>query len=125
MPLRHTVGMPSLAFANTIQNALRPIMLIVLLRFAIGPLYIQKMLPAIAKIYLASGIMVAVILGLEQLVIHIEFLHKNTLFSQALSILGIGGIATIVYFGSITLLKVEEITIVKKAISSKFSKVEQ
>ncbi|MDQ2906165.1 MAG: hypothetical protein M3Y81_21810 [Chloroflexota bacterium] len=122
IPLRHTIGMPALAFANTVQNALRPIMLIVLLRLAIGPLRIREMIPATAKICVATGVMIAVIVGLEQLTSYSGLLSQHTLFSQLLAVLGIGGIATIVYFGMVALLKVEEITIVKKAVSAKFSK---
>ncbi|MEO6889518.1 MAG: lipid II flippase MurJ [Ktedonobacteraceae bacterium] len=122
IPLRHTVGMPALAFANTVQNALRPIMLIVLLRLAIGPLRIREMIPATMKICVATGVMIAIIFGLEQLTSYSGLLSQHTLFSQLLAVLGIGGIATIVYFGMVALLKVEEITIVKKAVSAKFSR---
>ncbi len=122
IPLRHTVGMPALAFANTVQNALRPIMLIVLLRLAIGPLRIREMIPATAKICVATGVMIAIIFGLEQLTSYSGLLSQHTLLSQLLVVLGIGGIATIVYFGVVALLKVEEIAIVKKAVSAKFSR---
>ncbi len=120
IPLRHTVGMPALAFANTVQNALRPIILIVLLRLAIGPLRIREMIPATVKICLATGIMIAVIWGLERLTSLSGWFSQNTLFTQLFSVLGIGGIATIVYFSSVTLLKVEETTLVRKAIAQKF-----
>src|SRR5436305_14475375 len=47
LPFSQTIGMPALAFANTVQNSLHAIILLVLLRMAIGSMHVRKMIPAI------------------------------------------------------------------------------
>lgn len=122
IPLRHTVGMPALALANTVQNALRPIMLIILLRIAIGPLRVREMIPATIKIFLATAAMVAIIIGLEKLTAYSALFSMDTLSGRLFTVIGIGGVAVIVYTGLLVLLRVEELTIVKNALLSKFGR---
>src|SRR5437588_12754272 len=46
LPFWQTIGIPALAFANTVQNSLHPIIMLVLLRLAIGPMPVRAGIPA-------------------------------------------------------------------------------
>src|SRR5438046_2816068 len=65
LPLSKTVGMPALAFANTVQNSLRPVLGLILLRMAIGPMHLGRLASTVLKILLAAALMVAVALGAQ------------------------------------------------------------
>ncbi|HVU66169.1 MAG TPA: hypothetical protein VHD63_03530 [Ktedonobacteraceae bacterium] len=108
------------AFANTLQNALRPLMLLVLLRLAIGPLRVRELLPATAKICLATGAMVAVIIGLEHLISLSSWLAQHQRLNQLLTVGGVGSLAIMVYLSLVGLLKVEEMSLLRKALAQKF-----
>src|SRR5207247_8935630 len=55
-----TIGMPALAFANTVQNSLHAIILLVLLRVIIGHLRIREIIPTVLKILVATATMVTI-----------------------------------------------------------------
>lgn len=65
LPFWHTIGMPALAFANAVQNSVHAVVLLVVLRIAIGPLKLSQMIPAVLKIMLATAVMVAIAWGLQ------------------------------------------------------------
>jgi putative peptidoglycan lipid II flippase len=121
-PLRHTVGMPALVMANTVQNSVRPIMLIILLRMAIGPLRIREMVPTVLKIFLATGVMVIIALGLQYGIHYVPLFSLTHVTGRFLTVIIVGALAAIAYFGTITLLKVEEITVVRDAILAKLGR---
>ncbi|HXL37103.1 MAG TPA: lipid II flippase MurJ, partial [Ktedonobacteraceae bacterium] len=47
LPFWSTIGMPALAFANTVQNSLHAIILLVLLRMVIGHLGLREIMPTV------------------------------------------------------------------------------
>ncbi len=55
LPFWSTIGMPALAFANTVQNSLHAIILLVLLRMAIGHIRIRELIPTVLKILVATA----------------------------------------------------------------------
>ncbi|HET9920973.1 MAG TPA: lipid II flippase MurJ [Ktedonobacteraceae bacterium] len=122
LPFWQTIGMPALAFANTVQNSLHAIILLVLLRFAIGSIHIRQTLPTVLKILLAAAALVAVAWGLQTLFSHIALFSLQTLLGELLTVLLAGGLATAAYLGCILLLKVEEVSLLKGAILAKLGR---
>ena len=93
LPFWQTIGMPALRFANTVQNSFHPIILLVLLRKAIGPLRVREIVPAFLKISVATAAMVAVAWGLQLLLAHVGLFSLNHLSGQFLTVIVIGLIA--------------------------------
>ena len=125
LPFWQTIGMPALVFANTVQNSLHAIILLILLRVAIGSIHIRQMLPALLKICLATLAMVAVGWGGQLLLGQLSFfrLGENTsLIARLLMVIIVGGLAAGVYIGMVILLKVEEVGLVKSAVLAKLGK---
>jgi putative peptidoglycan lipid II flippase len=122
LPFWSTIGMPALAFANTVQNSLHAIILLVLLRMTIGTMRMRKMVPTVLKIIVATAAMVAVALGLQKVVGHIALFSLNTLVGSFLTVATVGGLATSVYIGLVLLLKVEEVDLLKGTILAKLGR---
>lgn len=122
LPFFQTIGIAALAFANTVQNSMHAIILLILLRKAMGSLHVRQTIPAILKICLAAVAMGAVAWGLLLLLSHISLFSLDHLLGQFLTLLAAGGVAAAVYVGAILLLKVEEINLVKKAVLAKLGR---
>jgi putative peptidoglycan lipid II flippase len=122
VPFRNTIGMPALAFANTVQNSLHPIILLVILRMTIGPLHLREILPTTLKICLATAAMVAVAWGLQVAFGHVALFSTGHLSGLFLTVIIVGAIAVAVYLGGIFLLKVEEVRLLKTMIVAKFGR---
>lgn len=122
LPFWQTIGMPALAFANSVQNSLHAVILLVLLRFAIGHLRIREMIPAFLKIVVATVAMVAVAWGLQVLLDHVALFSLEHLLGRLLTVGVAGGAATLVYVGSVLLLRVEEVRLVRGAVLAKLGR---
>ena len=122
LPFYSNIGVAALAFANTVQNSSHALILLVLLRLAIGSLHIRRTIPAILKICLAAAIMGVVAWGALVLLAPISLFSLNHLLGQLLTLLIAGGLAVAVYVGAILLLKVEEIHLVRRAVLAKLGK---
>ena len=122
LPFWSTIGMPALAFANTVQNSLHALILLVLLRMAIGSIHIRKTIPTILKILLAATAMIAVAWGMQILLSHIGIFSLNNLLGQLLTVIVAGGLASLVYIGGVMVLKVEEIGLLKGAVLAKLGR---
>ena len=122
LPFWRTIGMPALAFANTVQNSLHPIFLLVLLRMAIGPIRIRETIPALCKILVATAVMVVVAWGVQVLLGHVALFSLSRLLGQFLTVVVVGGLAGVVYVGLVLVLRVEEVGVVKGAILAKLGK---
>ncbi len=122
LPFWQTIGVPALAFANTVQIALHTIILLVLLRLAIGPMRVREAVPAVIKILGATAAMVAVAWGLQLLLGHISLFSLNHFIGRLLMVIVAGGIASVVYIGGVILLRVEEVRLVKVAVLAKLGK---
>ncbi len=119
LPFYSTIGMPALAFANSVQNSLHAIILLVLLRMAIGTIRVRETMPTILKILLAATGMLVVAWGLQALLGHAALFSLNTILGQLLTIIVVGGIAGMVYIGGVLLLRVEEVALVRNAVMAK------
>jgi len=103
--------MPALAFANATLNSGHAIILFVLLTIFIGNLGLRELWAGLWRIVLASAVMGGVIWGL------LIFLPQwqPTLFTldslrgQALTVVGAGVPAALIYFTLVSLLGVQEI----------------
>ncbi len=122
LPFFRTIGIPALAFANTVQNSMHAVILLLLLRRAIGSLHVRTTIPSLLKICAAAALMGLVAWGALALFSHIALFSLNYLLGQLLTVIVAGGLASAVYFGAITLLKVEEVDLVKNAILAKLGK---
>jgi putative peptidoglycan lipid II flippase len=119
LPFWSTIGMPALAFANTVQNSLHAIILLVLLRVAIGHLRVREIMPTLLKILVATAAMVVVAWGAQVLLAHIELFSLDRLLGQLLTVAIAGGLAVVVYLGGVLLLRIEEVGLVKGAVMAK------
>ena len=122
LPFWQTVGMPALVVANTVQNSLHAVILLVLLRMTIGPLRLREIISAFLKISAATIAMVAVAWGLQVLFGHIRLFSLNHLTGQFLTVLVSGLIAVGVYVGGVLLLRVEEVGMMKGIVMAKLGR---
>lgn len=122
LPFNQSWGMPAMAFANTVQNSLHAIILLVLLRMAIGSLHVRKMLPAVGKILVSTVVLVAVAWGLQKLLVHAPVFSADTFIGHLSTLVVAGGLAAVAYFGFVYLLKVEEINLLKGAVLAKLGR---
>ncbi|TMD41967.1 MAG: murein biosynthesis integral membrane protein MurJ [Chloroflexi bacterium] len=122
LPFWQTVGMPALVVANTVQNSLHAVILLVLLRMTIGPLRLREIVSAFLKISAATIAMVAVAWGLQVLFGHIRLFSLNHLTGQFLTVLVSGLIAVGVYVSGVLLLRVEEVGMMKGIVMAKLGR---
>jgi putative peptidoglycan lipid II flippase len=122
LPFWQTIGMPALVVANTVQNSLHAVILMVLLRVAIGPLLLREIIPAFLKISAATAAMVAVAWGLQALLGHVGLFSLNHLSGQFLMVMVVGLVAVGVYVGGVLLLRVEEVGLMKGIVMAKLGR---
>jgi len=122
LPFWQTIGMPALAFANTVQNSLHAIVLLIILRVVIGHIRIREMIPAVLKILVATAVMVAVAWGTQLLLGHIALFSLSRLSGRLLTVVVAGGLASLVYLGCVLVLRVEEVGLVKEAVMAKLGR---
>jgi putative peptidoglycan lipid II flippase len=122
LPFFRTIGIPALALANTVQNSLHAVILLLLLRRAMGSLHMRTALPTLLKICLCSALMGLVAWGTMALLGRVELFSLTRLPGQLLTVIVAGGLACVVYFGAILLLRVEEIDLIKAAILAKLGR---
>jgi putative peptidoglycan lipid II flippase len=122
LPFWQTIGMPALAFANTVQNSSHAIILLVLLRMTIGSIHVRRMIPAVLKILVATAAMVAVAWSLQIALGHVALFHLDRLLGQLLTVVVAGGVAAGVYIGGVLLLRVEEVGLLKGAVMAKLGR---
>jgi len=122
LPFWHTIGMPALAFANTVQNSLHAIILLFVLRAAIGPINIRPLIPTVLKILLATAVMVAIAWGLQMIMGRVAIFSLNTFLGQLLTVAIAGGFAAAAYFAVALLLKVEEVGLLKGVVLAKLGR---
>ncbi|GAC1378032.1 MAG: murein biosynthesis integral membrane protein MurJ [Ktedonobacteraceae bacterium] len=122
LPFWQTMGMPALVLANTVQNSLHPIILLILLRMSIGSIHVRQTVPALLKICTATAAMVGVAWGLQIVLGHTRLFSLNHLSGQILTVIVVGCLAAGVYIGGVMLLRVEEVGLVKSAVLAKLGK---
>ncbi len=122
LPFWQTIGMPALAFANTVQNSSHALILLVLLRIAIGSIHLRKMVPFVLKILLATAALVALAWGLQLLLGHIALFSLERFSGRLLTVVVAGGLAAGAYFALVLLLRVEEIGLLKSVVLTKLGR---
>ncbi len=122
LPFYSTIGMPALAFANTVQNTTHGIIMLILCRVVLGGLHIRRNLPALLKILGAALLMGFVAWLLQALLGHIALFSLETTSGALLTVIVAGGAAAVAYFGCVLLLRVEEVSLVRDAVLAKLGK---
>jgi hypothetical protein len=85
-------------------------------------MHISKLVPALAKILLATAIMVGIAWGLRAAFAQVGLFSLQTLLGRLLTVVIAGTISTAAYFAIVTLLKVEEVVLLKGAVLAKLGK---
>ncbi len=121
VPFAPTIGLPAIAFANTALNSGQAIVLFILLTLMIGDLGLRNLGGGLARIGLAAAAMWAVCWAglrfLPSLAPHLFTL--TNLRGEALTVVVIGGAATIVYFALIIAFRVEEINMLGAVVRAR------
>ncbi len=113
LPLVGQIGMPVLAFAQAVQNSAHALILLFLLRRAIGPLAGEGLLLALGKICLASALMGVLCWALLHLVSPLSLFSLEHLPGQLLTVIVTGGAGTAAYFALIHLFGLEEVRLLR------------
>ncbi|HTK06718.1 MAG TPA: lipid II flippase MurJ [Ktedonobacteraceae bacterium] len=121
LPFYSTWGLGAMAFANTVQNSVHGIILLVLLRMAIGSIHFRRMIPTVAKIVLASALLIGVAWGVQFLLGQISFFSHGFL-GWLLTLILAGGLGVAVFGGCVLVLKVEEVNLLKGAVMKKLGR---
>jgi putative peptidoglycan lipid II flippase len=121
LPFYGSWGLPAMAFANTVQNSVHGIILLVLLRMAIGSLHVRRMIPAVGKVVLASLLLVGVAWGVQLGLGQIAFFAHGFL-GGLLTLVLAGGLGVVVFGGCVLVLKVEEVNLLKGALMKKLGR---
>jgi putative peptidoglycan lipid II flippase len=119
LPFYKTIGVAALAFANTVQISAQAIILLILLRMAIGPLNIRATIPTILKICFAALLMGVAAWAIQLGLANVALFSLKSIVGQFLTLIIAGGIAVVIYFGTILLFKVEEITMLRGIVRAK------
>jgi putative peptidoglycan lipid II flippase len=122
LPFYRTIGMVALVSANTVQNSAHAVILLILLRLAIGPLHIRNNLLVFLKIGVSATLMGFAAWGMLLILNNIALFSLSHFIGQLLTLLVAGGIAVVVYFGAIFLFKVEEVRLIRTVILTKLKK---
>jgi putative peptidoglycan lipid II flippase len=109
LPFVGSIGMPALAFAQSFQISMHALILLFLLRRALGPLAGEGLLAALGKICLASAIMGGVCWLLLHLVSPLALFSLQHVAGQLLTVLITAGSGTLVYFALIHFFGLEEV----------------
>lgn len=121
LPFGLTIGLPALAFADTAKNTSHALILFVLLTLAIGDLGMRHLVDGVGRIVVAAAAMgvvcvVAVALLPSQLPELFGLAHTP---GRALTLVVAGALGVAVYFGLVTLLRVEEVRLIGGIVRSR------
>jgi putative peptidoglycan lipid II flippase len=123
VPFAQTIGLPSIAFANAMQNSSHAIILFVLLTFTIGDLGMRQLADGLARIGLASAGMAAVawlvLASLPRL--NASLFTTDRIAGSFLLLVLAGGLASIVYFALVGWLGVSEVRLLGGIVRGKLT----
>jgi putative peptidoglycan lipid II flippase len=109
LPFVGSIGMPALAFAQSVQTSAHALILLFLLRRAIGPLAGEGLLAALGKICLAALIMGAICWGLLQVVSPLSLFSLQHFSGQVLTVVVTAGGGALAYFVLVHFFGLEEV----------------
>lgn len=124
LPFWNTIGVSALAFANTVQNSVHAIFLLLVLWRVIGSLHLRSMLPALLKIGISTCVLVGVAWGGQWLMAasHLRIFALDRFIGRLVVVLAAGSLAAAAYFAVAILLKLEEVALLKGTIMAKFGR---
>ncbi|MBF6590638.1 MAG: hypothetical protein IVW57_08920 [Ktedonobacterales bacterium] len=115
LPLSGSVGMPAIAFANTVLNSGHALILFVLLTRAMGDLGTRELLRGVARIALAALAMGALCWALLAVLPWLlpPVFGLGHVSGQMLAVLVIGGLGALLYFALAARLGIEEVRLLR------------
>jgi putative peptidoglycan lipid II flippase len=105
-----------LALANTIQIGLHALLLLILLLGAIGTFPGRNLLTTTVKVVVASAVMAAIVLAINQLIPASSFGHLNHLIAVIVPV----AVATAAYGALLVLFRVEEVSLLRDVVIARF-----
>ena len=122
LPFVGSIGMPALAFAQAVQNSAHALILLFLLRRAIGPLAGEGLLGALGKICLASALMGVVCWLLLQAVSPFTVFSLQHFTGQLLTVIITAGGGTLIYFLLGRLFGLQEVRLLGSLVRRRFGR---
>ncbi len=124
LPFWHTFGVSALTIANSVQNSVHAVFLLIVLWRVVGSLHLRSLLPALSKILIATAVLVVVAWGLQWFFAqsHLHIFSLDWFVGRLLIVVIAGGLATVAYFVMAMVLKIEEIALLKGAVLAKLGK---
>lgn len=121
VPFSRTVGMPALAFGDTVKNASHAVILLVLLTLSIGNLGSRDLLGGVGRILVAAAAMAIVCWGLLHLLpaVALGVFDVATARGNALIFIVAGGLGGVTYFAVANWLKIDEVRLIGGVLKSK------
>ncbi len=110
--LLHPLAILGLALANTLQIGLHALLLLVLLFRSIGALQGRHLAATLVKVIGASGAMALITLTAQRWISSLDLGHAGPLLAVVVPL----GLAVAVYFVLLTLLRVEDVTVMRHAL---------
>jgi putative peptidoglycan lipid II flippase len=127
LPFGGTIGMPALAFADTLKNASHAVILFVLLTLVIGNIGTRALTDGIWRILLAALVMAVLCTGLQSVLPGMlpQVFNTSKTSGQALIFLVAGAAGAVAYFALVTMLGVEEVKLIGSIIRSRLGRSRQ
>jgi putative peptidoglycan lipid II flippase len=124
VPFWHNYGVSALTIANSVQNSVHAVFLLIVLRRVVGSLHLRSMIPAVGKILVATAVLVLVAGGLQWIFAqsHLSIVSLDSFVGRLLIVVIAGGLATVAYFAVAIVLRIEEVALLKGAVLAKLGK---
>lgn len=123
VPFGLTIGLPALAFANTMYIVSHAIILFILLTLAIGSFTNRALLGGVGRILLAAAVMGLICWLGVTILPHVapSLFALDSLRGEALTVVIVGGLGSLAYFVLVHLLGVEEAHLLSGIIRSRLT----
>lgn len=123
IPFGLTIGLPALAFANTMYIVSHAIILFILLTLAIGSFTNRALLAGVGRILIAAAVMGLICWLGATFLPHLapSLFTLDSLRGEALTVLVVGGFGSLAYFVLVHLLGVEEAHLLGGIIRSRLT----
>ncbi|HZU75901.1 MAG TPA: lipid II flippase MurJ [Dehalococcoidia bacterium] len=124
IPFHGTIGMPALAFADSVKNVSHALILLAILTLTMGSIGLRELANGVGRILAASGAMAVVAWGLVRLLpaLSPRLFDLSTARGDALVFLVAGGAASAAYFALLHLLRVEEVHLVAGIVRARLGR---
>jgi putative peptidoglycan lipid II flippase len=124
VPLASTVGLPAIAFANSLALAAHTTLMYITLTALIGTLNIRQQVDNLWRLGVAALGMAVVIRGLLLYLptLNLSYLSEETALGRLLIVVVVGLAGSVIYFLLAALLRIEEVRMVGGMVLGRFSR---